>query len=231
MLRNWSKYQGSRKMRRRVYKGIPPQVRGQAWSLLLDLEKVKVENQGKYQRMKEQARLYSRDIKYIDMDVSRTFQNNIMFQERYGIKQQALFNVLTAYSVYNTEVGYCHGMNQIVAVLLMFLNEENAFWALAQLMDNKRHAMHGFFIPEFPKLQRLQAHHDKILERTLPKLKRHLDKEYMYTEIYTKLWFQHCFIDQTPFSLTLRLWDVYILEGERMLTAMAYTIIKLHRSE
>ncbi|XP_020937827.1 USP6 N-terminal-like protein isoform X2 [Sus scrofa] len=217
------------RMRRRVYKGIPPQVRGQAWSLLLDLEKVKVENQGKYQRMKEQARLYSRDIKYIDMDVSRTFQNNIMFQERYGIKQQALFNVLTAYSVYNTEVGYCHGMNQIVAVLLMFLNEENAFWALAQLMDNKRHAMHGFFIPEFPKLQRLQAHHDKILERTLPKLKRHLDKEYMYTEIYTKLWFQHCFIDQTPFSLTLRLWDVYILEGERMLTAMAYTIIKLHR--
>ncbi|XP_020937995.1 USP6 N-terminal-like protein [Sus scrofa] len=217
------------RMRRRVYKGIPPQVRGQAWSLLLDLEKVKVENQGKYQRMKEQARLYSRDIKYIDMDVSRTFQNNIMFQERYGIKQQALFNVLTAYSVYNTEVGYCHGMNQIVAILLMFLNEEDAFWALAQLMDNKRHAMHGFFILEFPKLQRLQAHHDKILERTLPKLKRHLDKEYMYTEIYTKLWFQHCFIDQTPFSLTLRLWDVYILEGERMLTAMAYTIIKLHR--
>ena len=32
-----------------IYKGIPPQVRGQAWSLLLDLEKVKAENQGKYQ--------------------------------------------------------------------------------------------------------------------------------------------------------------------------------------
>ena len=32
-----------------VYKGIPQKVRGQAWSLLLDLEKVKAENQGKYQ--------------------------------------------------------------------------------------------------------------------------------------------------------------------------------------
>jgi len=31
-----------------VYKGIPPQVRGEAWSLLLDLENVKAENQGKY---------------------------------------------------------------------------------------------------------------------------------------------------------------------------------------
>ena len=30
------------------------------------------------------------------------------------------------------------------------------------------------FIPGFLKLQRLQAHHDKILDRTLPKLKWHL---------------------------------------------------------
>ena len=36
---------------------------------------------------------------------------------------------------------------------------------------------------------------------------------------------------QTPFSLTLRLLDAYILEGERMLTAMAYTIVKIHQSE
>lgn len=36
---------------------------------------------------------------------------------------------------------------------------------------------------------------------------------------------------QTPFSLTLKLRDAYLLEGEQMLTAMAYTVIKLHRSE
>lgn len=36
---------------------------------------------------------------------------------------------------------------------------------------------------------------------------------------------------QTPFTLTLRLWDIYILEGERVLTAMAYTILKLHKSK
>ena len=37
------------------------------------------------------------------------------------------------------EVGYCQGMSQIVAILLMFLTEEDAFWALAQLMTNERH--------------------------------------------------------------------------------------------
>ncbi len=36
---------------------------------------------------------------------------------------------------------------------------------------------------------------------------------------------------QTPFTLTLRLWDIFILEGERLLTAMSYTILKIHKSE
>ncbi|ETE58255.1 hypothetical protein L345_16023, partial [Ophiophagus hannah] len=43
-------------------------------------------------------------------------------------------------------------------------------------------------------------------------------------------WFFQCFLDRTPFRLTLRIWDIYILEGERVLTAMAYTILKLHRN-
>ena len=34
---------------KRVYKGIPLQLRGQAWALLLDIEKVKKDNDGKYE--------------------------------------------------------------------------------------------------------------------------------------------------------------------------------------
>ncbi|KAM7396473.1 hypothetical protein PAMP_019509 [Pampus punctatissimus] len=229
MVKNWDKYRNSEKLVKRVYKGIPLQLRGQAWALLLDIEKVKQENEGKYGKMKLQARSYSTEIKQIDLDVNRTFRNHIMFMDRFGVKQQALFHVLAAYSVYNTEVSYCQGMSQIAAILLMYLNEEDAFWALSQLLTNRKHAMHGFFIPGFPKLHRFQAHHELILSKMLPKLKKHLDKEQMTTGIYTTKWFLQCFIDRTPFTLTLRLWDIYILEGEKMLTAMAYTSLKLHK--
>ena len=41
------------------------------------------------------------------------------------------------------EVSYCQGMSQVAAILLMFLNEEDAFWALSQLLTNQKHAMHG----------------------------------------------------------------------------------------
>ncbi|XP_061577447.1 USP6 N-terminal-like protein [Cololabis saira] len=229
MVKNWAKYRNHEKLVKRVYKGIPLQLRGQAWALLLDIEKMKQDNEGKYEKMKQQARSFSTEIKQIDLDVNRTFRNHIMFMDRFGVKQQALFHVLAAYSVYNTEVSYCQGMSQIAAILLMYLNEEDAFWALSQLLTHSTHSMHGFFIPGFPKLQRFQTHHDLILSKMVPKLKKHLDKEQMTTGIYSTKWFLQCFIDRTPFTLTLRLWDIYIMEGEKILTAMAYTILKLHR--
>lgn len=34
--------------------------------------------------------------------------------------------------------------------------------------------MLGFFIPGFPKLHRYQAHHELILSKMLPKLKKHM---------------------------------------------------------
>lgn len=86
---------------------------------------------------------WSPDIRQIDLDVNRTYRDHIMFRERYGLKQQALFNILSAYSVYNREIGYCQGMSQIAALLLMYLNEEDAFWALSVLVCDKKYCMHG----------------------------------------------------------------------------------------
>ena len=136
----------------------------------------------------------------IDLDVNRTYRDHIMFRERYNPRQNALFHVLAAYSVYNTELGYCQGMSQIAALLLMYLyDEEDAFWALHRLMVHPKHAMHGFFIQGFPKLLRFQAHHDKVMRKFLPKLKKHLDRQGIDTGIYTLKWFFQCFLDRVRF--------------------------------
>ncbi|KFM58408.1 USP6 N-terminal-like protein, partial [Stegodyphus mimosarum] len=229
MIKNWDKYKDTEKLRQRVYKGVPNAVRGEVWCRLLGVPQIKLEQEGKYQEMVQQSRLYCTDIKQIDLDVNRTFRNNIMFRERYGPKQQSLFQVLAAYSIYNAEVGYCQGMSQIAGLLLMFMSDEDTFWALSVLMTDSKHAMHGFFIPGFPKLKRFQEHHDKLLTKFLPKLKKHMDKFGIHSSLYTLKWFFQCFLDRVPFTLTLRLWDAYILDGEVILTAMSFTLLKLHR--
>jgi len=218
------------KMIERVWKGVPERFRGHLWSILLDLEKIKQEQQGKYEEMKEFARKFSPEIRQIDLDVNRTYRDHIMFRERYNTRQQDLFHVLAAYSMFNSEVGYCQGMSQIAALLLMYLNsEEDAFWALSQLMASPKYNMHGFFIPGFPKLIRFQEQHDKILHKKLRRLQKHLIANGIDTGIYTLKWFFQCFLDRLPFSISIRIWDLYLLEGECILLAMAFTILKLHR--
>jgi len=218
------------KMVERVWKGVPERFRGRLWSILLDLDKIKQEQQGKYEEMKDFARKFSPEIRQIDLDVNRTYRDHVMFRERYNTRQQALFHVLAAYSIFNSEVGYCQGMSQIAALLLMYLNsEEDAFWALSQLMASPKYNMHGFFIPGFPKLIRFQEQHDKILHKKLRRLQKHLIANSIDTGIYTLKWFFQCFLDRLPFSITIRIWDLYLLEGESVLLVMAFTILKLHR--
>uniref|UniRef100_UPI00358EE8BA USP6 N-terminal-like protein n=1 Tax=Myxine glutinosa TaxID=7769 RepID=UPI00358EE8BA len=116
--------------------------------------------------------------------------------------------------MYNVEVGYCQGMSQNVALLLMYLNEEDAFWALARLLTNSKHAMHGFFVPGFPKLMRFQEHHDNIMKKLLPKLKKHLDSQEIYTNLYTMKWFFQCFLDwvRSPEHLSNKVFRLQLLD-------------------
>jgi len=232
MVKHWDKYESAdkNKLRKRVYKGIPQRLRGDVWKLLLKVEQYTSKHLDVYERTKNVALRTSPDIRQIDVDVLRTYRDHIMFRERYSVKQQQLFNVLVAYSMYNTEVGYCQGMSEIAALLLMFMSEEEAFWGLHSLLYCERHRMHGFFIPGFPKLLRFQAHHDKILSKFMPRLKKHLDSNEIHASFYTMKWFFQCFLDRSPFPLTLRIWDIYMLEGERLLTAMSYTTLKLHKA-
>ncbi|XP_053659087.1 USP6 N-terminal-like protein [Anopheles marshallii] len=231
MNKNWTSAATKENLRRRVMKGIPDRMRSPIWRKLLELDRQIKENMGMYEQMLECARRHSPDIRQIDFDVNRQFRNHLFYRERYSVKQQSLFRVLAAYSMYNTEIGYCQGMSTVAAVLLMYFDEEDTFWALDVLMTHPRYAMHGLYIVGFPKLMRFLAHHDKILTKCLPKLKKHLDKHEVHSVLYSLKWFFVIFIERIPFSLCLRVWDIYMMFGERVLTAMAYTILKIHKNK
>jgi hypothetical protein len=47
----------------------------------------------------------------------------------------SLRNVLATYSKRNPTVGYCQGMNFIAGRLLNFMDEEEAFWTLAMIIE------------------------------------------------------------------------------------------------
>ena len=68
----------------------------------------------------------------IDADVQRTFPGHRMFETPEGLA--ALRRVLVAYSVHSPSVGYCQALNFVAAMLLLFVDEEEAFWLLDAIL-------------------------------------------------------------------------------------------------
>lgn len=48
--------------------------------------------------------------------------------------------------MYNLEVGYCQGMSVLAGLLLLCMDEEEAFWGLSILLTDKKYSMHGKFL-------------------------------------------------------------------------------------
>ncbi|KAL5969717.1 USP6 N-terminal-like protein [Taenia solium] len=213
---------------RRVFKGIPPPIRPRVWPILLNVASAKRDRV--YEDMQKYAFASSTYIEQIDLDINRTFRSTTFFNEAFGPRQQVLFRILSAYSMYNTEVGYCQGMSDIAGMLLIYImDEEEAFWALAQLLDGPHHKMHCLFVRDFPGLRRYFTHHDRVLRTHLRKVSKHFRREHVDCCTYAFKWYMQCFLGRLPISLTLRIWDIYLLEGEKAMVAMAYNILKMHK--
>ncbi|XP_065387254.1 TBC1 domain family member 3B-like isoform X2 [Macaca fascicularis] len=229
MLGQWETYKNSEKVIDRVYKGIPMNIRGQVWSVLLNIQEVKSKNPRTYKVMKEKGKRSSEHIHQIDVDMSRTLRTHIFFRDRYGTKQRELFYILLAYSEYNPEVGYCRDLSHIAALFLLYLPEEDAFWALVQLLARERHSLQGFHSPNGGTVQGLQDHQEHVVPTSQHKTRWHLDKEGLCAQDSSLGWLLQTLNDGISLGLTLRLWDVYLLEGEQVLMPMTSIAFKVQR--
>ena len=68
------------------------------------------------------------------MDIQRTFPDEKLCMEKPFLSK--LKNILMCYSIRNTSIGYCQGMNFIVCRLLLIMdNEEQVFWIFIQIIE------------------------------------------------------------------------------------------------
>ena len=95
-------------------RGIPHHFRGIAWQLLCDAHDSKEKSM-----YAEYMKTQSACEKVIRRDIARTYPEHDFFKKKDGVGQEALFNVMKAYSIHDREVGYCQGSAFIVGLLLM----------------------------------------------------------------------------------------------------------------
>ena len=125
------------------------------------------------------------------------------------------FVILDNSSTFITESSAKKGMSAIAALFMIIFNDEQAaFWALCSFMIKTPWTQKGMFLPGFPKLNHFTSMWEKILETTMPKISRHFEEEGVIPQIYLTKWFLQNFLDRLPFHLCIRLWDLFLLEGK-----------------
>jgi hypothetical protein len=162
----------------------------------------------------------------ISRDLGRTFPTHSLFRESDGVGQTQLRNILQAYAAIDPEVGYVQGMGFIVGTLMTQMKEEEAFWTLHQMMHGDVWAMRELFRPGFPMLQLCFFQLRGLLRDAMPKLAAYLDEIGCDPAIYASQWFLTLFVYHFPFRAVLRLWDVFMCEGWKIIFRTGLALLK-----
>uniref|UniRef100_A0A6M2EYZ6 Rab-GAP TBC domain-containing protein n=1 Tax=Populus davidiana TaxID=266767 RepID=A0A6M2EYZ6_9ROSI len=159
----------------------------------------------------------------IEKDLPRTFPGHPALDND---GRDALRRLLTAYARHNPAVGYCQAMNFFAALLLLLMPEENAFWTLMGVIDDY---FDGYYSEEMIESQVDQLVFEELVRERFPKLVNHLDYLGVQVAWVTGPWFLSIFMNMLPWESVLRVWDVLLYEGNRvMLFRTALALMELY---
>ncbi|XP_042416419.1 TBC1 domain family member 8B-like [Zingiber officinale] len=159
----------------------------------------------------------------IEKDLPRTFPGHPALDED---GRNALRRLLTAYARHNPSVGYCQAMNFFAGLLLLLMPEENAFWTLVGIIDDY---FDGYYSEEMIESQVDQLVLEDLVRERFPKLVNHLDYLGVQIAWVTGPWFLSIFVNMLPWETVLRIWDVLLFYGNRvMLFHSALALMELY---
>eukprot|EP00929_Paragymnodinium_shiwhaense_P051414 TRINITY_DN25878_c0_g2_i3.p1 TRINITY_DN25878_c0_g2~~TRINITY_DN25878_c0_g2_i3.p1 ORF type:complete len:590 (+),score=96.41 TRINITY_DN25878_c0_g2_i3:62-1831(+) len=180
--------------------------------------------------------------KQIEMDLNRTPHflfnaggqvNSNDSEPRHGFhlvasRKAAAKRLLIAYSRYCPAVGYCQGLNLIVAVLLSVLDEQSAFVVLCALLEKMPSGLHS---ADPDRLAEARQEDERKLLGALrvhqPALSEHLENIEFDTNFFLPRWLSCLFASVLDVDATVRLWD-HVLgeEGDTAVSRLALAALE-----
>uniref|UniRef100_A0A3B3RSX4 TBC1 domain family member 4 n=1 Tax=Paramormyrops kingsleyae TaxID=1676925 RepID=A0A3B3RSX4_9TELE len=213
--------------------GVPKSRRGEVWHLLSQQHRL---------RHRLPCRQQPPDISYQDLlkqltaqqhailvDLGRTFPTHPYFSAQLGAGQLSLYNLLKAYSLLDTEVGYCQGISFVAGLLLLHMSEEQAFDMLKFLMYDV-----GFrrqYRPDMISLQIQMYQLSRLLHDYHRELYNHLEEHEICPSLYAAPWFLTLFTSQFPLGFVARVFDFLFIQGTEVVFKVALCLLSSHEGE
>lgn len=235
----WNDAIREKRTRELWWRGIAPRSRGVVWSKAIGNELGLSETSYKAALSRSQestARVAAgngtvedqKHVAWFDMirqEVEEKTWRDLRIFQKGGPLSQGLVDVLSAYAMYRSDIGYVTGCNTIAALLLLNLSSPPAaFIALANILN--RPLPLSFYASDpgakssaYNLLLQTLSHKSAGLHGHLVSLPDH-DPDAYLADIFTSL-----FTGQLALDEAARLWDVYVFEGDAVLVRAGVALL------
>ncbi|XP_076251354.1 TBC1 domain family member 8/9 isoform X2 [Rhynchophorus ferrugineus] len=209
-----------------VLEGIPDHLRMEIWMAFSGALNMKAAHPGYYRLLVDKA-LPERSTanEEIERDLHRSLPEHPAFQNSLGI--DALRRVLCAYALHNPSIGYCQAMNIVASVLLIYCNEEEAFWLLVTLCEN--------LLPDYYNQKVVGAVVDQGIldELTLEYLPILHDKllQLGMMNMISLSWFLTIFLCVMPYESAVNVMDCFFYDGAKVIFQVALMLLEWNQDK
>ncbi|XP_053398670.1 TBC1 domain family member 1-like [Mercenaria mercenaria] len=213
-----------------VRQGVPQAKRGEVWHFLVEQHRLRYPNieentpQVDYNELLKQLTNHQHAIL---IDLGRTFPGHPYFSMQLGSGQLALFNLLKAYSLMDSDVGYCQGLSFVAGILLMHMEETVAFETWKHVMYNL--GLRKQYRPNMIALQIQLYQLTRLLHDNYKDLYDHFEEHEIAPTLYAAPWFLTLFASQFPLGFVARVFDLIFIQGPEVIFKVALVLLGNHK--
>lgn len=163
--------------------------------------------------------------KQIEKDLLRILPTNACFSNPHGTGIPRLRRILRGIAWLFPDIGYCQGTGVIAACLLLFMEEENAFWMMATIVEDLLPA--SYYSSTLLGIQADQRVMQTLIANYLTSVDETLKKHDIELSLITLHWFLTLFANVVHMKILVRIWDWFFYDGSIVLFQLTLGMLKL----